>query len=206
MFLRVFLGSCDVNPAGLEGPAHSTLAGPGLLREQACLCTDRCKLPLCVKLENPELSREECDHSLYCSLLHSHKCVYMCVREKDGMRETDGKVRTKRVWKRRQRGKLACASLAHLGTLVWRTAVCFQSELRGAAYGHPTTGHMTPASRVTHGSWAPALWTWLRLSSLQAWSTLSSEWGTKFFSFSGTGWSVIGSWNCWKPLSGIVLG
>lgn len=97
MFLCVFLRSCDGNPADLEGPAHLTLSGPGLRYERPCLCTNRCKLPFCVKLENPELSREECDHSLYCSLLHSDKCVYMCVREKDGIRETDMNERRKRV-------------------------------------------------------------------------------------------------------------
>lgn len=85
MLLRVFVRSCDVNPADLEGPAPLTFSGP----ERACLCTNRCRLPPCVKLENPELSREECDRSLYCSLLHSDKCVYMCVSEKDGIRETD---------------------------------------------------------------------------------------------------------------------
>lgn len=97
MLLRVFLRSCDVNPADLEGPAHLTFSGPNLLYERACLCTNRCGPPLCVKLENPELSREECDYSLYCSLLHSDKCVYMCVREKDGIRETDVNVSRKRV-------------------------------------------------------------------------------------------------------------
>ena len=97
MFLRTFLGSCDITPGELEGLAHLTSSRPGLLFERVCLCTNRCKLQLCVKLENPKLSREEWDHCLYGSLLHSDKCVYMCVREKDGIRETDVKVKRKQV-------------------------------------------------------------------------------------------------------------
>lgn len=96
-FLRVFLRSSDVSPADLEGPAHLTSSGPGLFYERACLCANRCKLPLCVKLENPELSREECHHFFYCSLLHSDECVYTCVREKDGIREMEVNVRGKQV-------------------------------------------------------------------------------------------------------------
>ena len=42
---------------------------------------NRCRHPLCVKLENPELSRKECDHTLYCFLLHSKQvCLRVCVR------------------------------------------------------------------------------------------------------------------------------
>lgn len=46
-------------------------------------CRNRCEPPLCVKLENPKLSRKECDHSLYCLLLHSNKCVYVCETERE---------------------------------------------------------------------------------------------------------------------------
>lgn len=84
-----------MNPADLGGPSPLTFSGPGLFYEQACLCMNRCKLPLCVKLENPKLSREECDHSFYCSLLHSGESVYMCAREKEGIVEAEVDVRRK---------------------------------------------------------------------------------------------------------------
>lgn len=101
--------------------------GPSLFYERLCLCMNRCKLPLCVKLENPELSREECDHSLYCSLLHSGKCVYMCVWEKDGIRGTEVNVWRKRVWEPK-RGKWVCMMLTHFRVLMWTIAGCASSQ------------------------------------------------------------------------------
>ena len=56
------------------------------VRERERGYRNRCEPPLCVKLENPELSRKECDHSLYCLLLHS-KQVCLCVCERERRRE-----------------------------------------------------------------------------------------------------------------------
>lgn len=78
-----------MSPADLEGPAHLTSSGPSPFYERACLCTNRCKLPLCVKLENPELSREECDLFFFLLLSAALRrvCLYVCERERRNQRD-----------------------------------------------------------------------------------------------------------------------
>lgn len=116
----------------VKGGSLDLLGGPSLFYERLCLCMNRCKPPLCVKLENPELSRKECDHSLYCSLLHSGKCVYVCVREKDGIRGTEVNVRRKTSLRAETKGQMSLHDAnsfrsAHVDDC-W---VCFQSGSEG---------------------------------------------------------------------------
>lgn len=95
-----------------------------------CVCMNRCRPPLCVKLENPKLSRKECDHSLYCFLLHSNKCVYVCVRERDGIRETNDQQGNKSESQGGEKEQIRprCNSVTH--THADKCCVRFQSDLR----------------------------------------------------------------------------
>lgn len=163
----MFLRSSDVSP----GPAHLTSSGPSLFYERACLCANRCKLPLCVKLENPELSREECHDFFYCSLLHSDECVYTCVWE----RKTESE-RWKWTW-----GENKCESWGQMPQLVINSfrnthvdncCVRFQSALRGGVCRHPAGGHMIRIRHLTHASSGKLSSCWM--TTTQAWAQSAS--------------------------------
>lgn len=119
--------------------------GPWRFREHACVYMDRCKPPLCVKLENPKLSCKECDHSLYCFLLHSNKCVCVCVR-REREREMESEKENWMWWENNlrveKRGQIClhnAKSFTH--TKVNTRSVCFHSDLWEAVC-HPARGHM----------------------------------------------------------------
>lgn len=126
---RVFVRSCDVNPADLEGPAHLTFSEPGLfVHEQVQAST------LCQIRKSRAVTRGMRSFPLLLSAALRQVCLYVCVSEKDGIREMDVNVRRRRVRAQTKGQKSLHEHLCGPSLCV------LPGRTQGAVYYHPTRG------------------------------------------------------------------
>lgn len=116
---RVFVRSCDVNPADLEGPAHLTFSEPGLfVHEQVQAST------LCQIRKSRAVTRGMRSFPLLLSAALRQVCLYVCERERRNQR--DGRECEEKTSESADKGAKEPAR-----TLVWPIAVCASRQNSG---------------------------------------------------------------------------